>query len=120
MVVKTLKYAATTMFNVTRGNTYLLRVINAAVNFQLYFGVAGHNLTVVEADGIHETVQHELHRVGARPNDKRASCGEPNGRTILHGRIGLLAGPDHYRTLPRDPDHRNPKLCGFYEHHDKH
>ena len=38
------------MFNVTRGNTYLLRVINAAVNFQLYFGVAGHNLTVVEAD----------------------------------------------------------------------
>ncbi|KAH7439619.1 hypothetical protein KP509_04G068900 [Ceratopteris richardii] len=40
----------TVTFNVTQGKTYLLRVINAAVNFQLYFGVTGHNLTVVEAD----------------------------------------------------------------------
>ncbi|MCO5574812.1 hypothetical protein L7F22_028605 [Adiantum nelumboides] len=46
----TCSQGATTMFNVTQGKTYLLRIINAAVNFQLYFGVAGHNLTVVEAD----------------------------------------------------------------------
>ncbi|KAH7423591.1 hypothetical protein KP509_12G062600 [Ceratopteris richardii] len=40
----------TTVFNVVRGKTYLFRIINAAVNFQLYMSVVGHSLTVVEAD----------------------------------------------------------------------
>lgn len=40
----------TVVYNVTQGNTYLLRIINAAVNFQMYFAVANHNLTVVEVD----------------------------------------------------------------------
>ncbi|MCO5603580.1 hypothetical protein L7F22_057731 [Adiantum nelumboides] len=40
----------TTVFDVTPGKTYLLRIINAAVNFQMYVGVTGHSLTVVEAD----------------------------------------------------------------------
>ncbi|KAL6880378.1 hypothetical protein ACP4OV_011943 [Aristida adscensionis] len=35
---------------VERGKTYLLRVINAALNYQLFFKVAGHSLTVVAAD----------------------------------------------------------------------
>lgn len=42
--------ADTPVFNVTQGKTYLLRIINAAVNFQMYVGVTGHSLTVVEAD----------------------------------------------------------------------
>eukprot|EP00249_Psilotum_nudum_P002972 c16273_g1_i2 orf=185-1915(+) len=37
-------------YNVRKGKRYLLRVINAALNFQLYFGVANHTLTVVESD----------------------------------------------------------------------
>lgn len=41
----------TAMFNVTTGKTYLLRFINAAVNFQMYVGVTGHSLTVVAVDG---------------------------------------------------------------------
>ncbi|XP_022742734.1 laccase-22-like isoform X1 [Durio zibethinus] len=36
--------------HVENGKTYLLRVINAAVNDELFFKIAGHNLTVVEVD----------------------------------------------------------------------
>ncbi|XP_059628035.1 laccase-22-like [Cornus florida] len=36
--------------HVESGKTYLLRIINAAVNDELFFKVAGHQLTVVEVD----------------------------------------------------------------------
>ena len=36
--------------NVKSGKTYLLRIVNAALNDELFFKIAGHNLTVVEAD----------------------------------------------------------------------
>ncbi|EXB76109.1 hypothetical protein L484_006544 [Morus notabilis] len=36
--------------HVKTGKTYLLRIINAALNDELFFKIAGHNLTVVEAD----------------------------------------------------------------------
>ena len=42
--------ADTPVFNVTAGKTYLVRIINAAVNFQMFVGFANHNLTVVELD----------------------------------------------------------------------
>ncbi|OEL17849.1 Laccase-14 [Dichanthelium oligosanthes] len=35
---------------VERGRTYLLRIINAALNYQLFFKVAAHSFTVVAAD----------------------------------------------------------------------
>ncbi|XP_042510376.1 laccase-7-like [Macadamia integrifolia] len=35
---------------VTPGKTYLLRIINAALNHQLFFKIAGHNFTVVAVD----------------------------------------------------------------------
>ncbi|KAL1819774.1 hypothetical protein ACET3Z_014643 [Daucus carota] len=35
------------------GKTYLLRFINAALNDDLFFGIANHSLTVVEADAIY-------------------------------------------------------------------
>uniref|UniRef100_A0A0D3ERL4 Laccase n=1 Tax=Oryza barthii TaxID=65489 RepID=A0A0D3ERL4_9ORYZ len=35
---------------VQSGKTYLLRIINAAVNDELFFSIAGHNMTVVEID----------------------------------------------------------------------
>ncbi|XP_022848908.1 laccase-12-like [Olea europaea var. sylvestris] len=41
---------ATTKISVKSGETILLRVINAALNQQLFFSVANHKLTVVEAD----------------------------------------------------------------------
>ncbi|XAR65899.1 Laccase [Bertholletia excelsa] len=36
--------------HVETGKTYLLRIINAAVNEELFFKIAGHNLTVVDVD----------------------------------------------------------------------
>ncbi|TQD75304.1 hypothetical protein C1H46_039152 [Malus baccata] len=38
---------------VEQGKTYLLRIINAALNDELFFGIAGHNLTVVEVDAVY-------------------------------------------------------------------
>ncbi|KAK4767533.1 hypothetical protein SAY86_015283 [Trapa natans] len=36
--------------SVDGGKTYLLRIINAALNDELFFKIAGHNMTVVEVD----------------------------------------------------------------------
>ncbi|XP_020588518.1 laccase-22-like [Phalaenopsis equestris] len=38
---------------VNRGKTYLLRIVNAALNEDLFFKVAGHKLTVVEVDAVY-------------------------------------------------------------------
>ena len=35
------------------GKTYLLRIINAALNDELFFGIGGHNMTVVEVDAVY-------------------------------------------------------------------
>ncbi|RDX69551.1 Laccase-15, partial [Mucuna pruriens] len=39
--------------NVEQNRTYLLRVVNAAMNLILFFSVSQHNLTVVAADGMY-------------------------------------------------------------------
>eukprot|EP00250_Pteridium_aquilinum_P005459 c15546_g1_i1 orf=321-2054(-) len=41
----------TFVLNVVPGKTYLLRIINAALNIEHFFGIANHNLTVVAEDG---------------------------------------------------------------------
>ncbi|XP_072958831.1 laccase-10-like [Typha angustifolia] len=38
---------------VKAGKTYLLRMINAALNDELFFSIAGHNLTVVDTDAVY-------------------------------------------------------------------
>ncbi|KAL5546163.1 hypothetical protein UlMin_005850 [Ulmus minor] len=38
---------------VEKGKTYLLRIINAALNDELFFAIAGHNMTVVEIDAVY-------------------------------------------------------------------
>ncbi|KAL5222123.1 hypothetical protein ABZP36_026836 [Zizania latifolia] len=35
------------------GKTYMLRLINAALNDELFFSIAGHNLTVVDVDAVY-------------------------------------------------------------------
>ncbi|XP_019705457.1 laccase-11 [Elaeis guineensis] len=35
------------------GKTYLLRIVNAALNDELFFAIAGHNMTVVEIDAVY-------------------------------------------------------------------
>ncbi|GAB4831868.1 Laccase-22 [Ancistrocladus abbreviatus] len=41
---------STYTLHVESGKTYLLRIVNAAVNDELFFKIAGHRLTVVEVD----------------------------------------------------------------------
>uniref|UniRef100_A0A803LCT0 Laccase n=1 Tax=Chenopodium quinoa TaxID=63459 RepID=A0A803LCT0_CHEQI len=43
----------TTIFPVRAGETFLLRIINAALNQQLFFSIANHQMTVVEADAVY-------------------------------------------------------------------
>ncbi|KAM3209106.1 hypothetical protein ACQJBY_063661 [Aegilops geniculata] len=43
--------AGTYKIPVQHGKTYLLRIINAGLSNDLFFGVAGHNLTIVGTDG---------------------------------------------------------------------
>ncbi|XP_038989047.1 laccase-17-like isoform X1 [Phoenix dactylifera] len=45
--------ADTFKLKVKPGKTYLLRMINAALNDELFFSIADHNLTVVEVDAIY-------------------------------------------------------------------
>ena len=47
-------YADTTIFPVVAGETILLRIINAALNQQLFFSIANHKMTVVAADGFYD------------------------------------------------------------------
>ncbi|KAF3501130.1 hypothetical protein F2Q69_00045756 [Brassica cretica] len=43
----------TFVVEVEAGKTYLLRIINAALNDELLFGIAGHDMTVVEIDAVY-------------------------------------------------------------------
>lgn len=45
--------ADTFVMNVVPGKTYLLRLINAALNDELFFGIANHSMTVVEVDAVY-------------------------------------------------------------------
>ncbi|KAE8039257.1 hypothetical protein FH972_011685 [Carpinus fangiana] len=46
-------YNYTFKLKVKPGKTYLLRLINAALNDELFFSIANHSLTVVEADAVY-------------------------------------------------------------------
>jgi laccase len=49
-VYNRLDFAGQAVVHVEFGKTYLLRVINAALNTELFFAIANHSLTVVELD----------------------------------------------------------------------
>ncbi|KAJ6896447.1 hypothetical protein NC651_022603 [Populus alba x Populus x berolinensis] len=46
-------WADTFTLEVEQAKTYLLRIINAALNDELFFAIAGHNMTVVEIDAVY-------------------------------------------------------------------
>ncbi|GMP37884.1 hypothetical protein CsSME_00009372 [Camellia sinensis var. sinensis] len=43
----------TFVIEVEQGKTYLIRIINAALNDELFFAIAGHTMTVVEIDAVY-------------------------------------------------------------------
>ncbi|KAK6935853.1 Multicopper oxidase, C-terminal [Dillenia turbinata] len=48
------------------GKTYLLRLINAALNDELFFSIANHSLTIVEADAVY-TKPYKTHTILIAP-----------------------------------------------------
>ncbi|XP_021844771.1 LOW QUALITY PROTEIN: laccase-7-like [Spinacia oleracea] len=71
----------TTKFEVVQGKTYLLRIINAALNNEHFFKVANHNFTVVAIDATY-TTPYETDVVVTGPGqtvDVLMTANQPNG-----------------------------------------
>ncbi|EOA39995.1 hypothetical protein CARUB_v10008683mg [Capsella rubella] len=67
--------------NVDPGRTYILRIINAALNSELFFAVSNHTLTVVEVDAVY-----------TKPVDTQAIMIAPGQTTTLLLRTNQLPG----------------------------
>ncbi|GLJ56936.1 hypothetical protein SUGI_1275820 [Cryptomeria japonica] len=77
--------------NVNPGKTYLLRIVNAALNSDLFFAIANHTLTVVEADAVYvKPFQTNVILItpGQTTNVLLTAMSQPPNATFL-----MLAGP---------------------------
>ncbi|GMN41357.1 hypothetical protein TIFTF001_010574 [Ficus carica] len=71
--------------DVKTGKTYLLRIINAALNDELFFKIAGHNLTVVETDAAY-TKPFEIDTIFISPGQTTnvlLKANQPNGKYLI-------------------------------------
>ena len=71
--------------DVKTGKTYLLRIINAALNDELFFKIAGHNLTVVEADAAY-TKPFEIDTIFLSPGQTTnvlLKANQPKGKYLI-------------------------------------
>ena len=123
------------MFNldVVKGKLYLLRIINAAMNMQLFFKIANHKLTVVAADAVYtkpyltdviviapgQTVDALLHAdqsigssyyMAAHPYASAPSVPFPN--TTTRGVIHYISGASKTHKTKRV---LMPKLPSFFD-----
>ncbi|XP_059071081.1 laccase-17-like, partial [Cryptomeria japonica] len=76
---------------VNPGKTYLLRIVNAALNSDLFFAIANHTLTVVEADAVYvKPFQTNVILItpGQTTNVLLTAMSQPPNATFL-----MLAGP---------------------------
>lgn len=66
---------------VVSGKTYLLRLINAALNSDFYFAIANHNVTVVAADGdyVKEFTTSEVLLSPGQTTDVLVTANQPKG-----------------------------------------
>lgn len=87
----------TTKFEVVQGKTYLLRIINAALNNELFFKVANHTFTVVGIDAMY-TVPYETDVVVSGPGqtvDVLMTANQPLG--------SYYAAAEPYASAPGVP-----------------
>ncbi|CAN7004425.1 unnamed protein product [Brassica rapa subsp. trilocularis] len=66
---------------VVQGKTYLLRIINAALNTHLFFKIASHNVTVVSVDAVYTTpyVSDVMILTPGQTVDALLTADQPNG-----------------------------------------
>ena len=72
----------TIIYNVNKGKSYILRVINAAINFQMYFAIQNHTLTVVEIDAEY-TTPFTTNVILLAPGQTTSILLRPSTQTIL-------------------------------------
>ncbi|KQK01919.1 putative laccase-9 [Brachypodium distachyon] len=91
---------ATFKLPVRTGKTYLLRIINAGLTNDLFFGIAGHPITIIGTDGRYLkpfTVKHIMISPGqtmdALLDTDRAIMGSSNGRYYMAART-FASNPD--------------------------
>ncbi|XP_021743328.1 laccase-17-like [Chenopodium quinoa] len=96
------------------GKTYLLRLVNAALNNELFFSIANHTLTVVEADAIY-TKPFKANTILITPGQTtnvllRAKKHHPNASFLMAARP--------YATGPATFDNTTTAAILEYVHHD--
>ncbi|KAL6209596.1 hypothetical protein ACLB2K_020536 [Fragaria x ananassa] len=124
---------------VVKGKTYLLRIVNAALNDELFFAIAGHNTTVVENDSVytepftsqailiapgHTTKVHvQANQVPSRYFMATSSSQLPaiNDTTFVlsyNGKLRNLDTVKYQENVPLEVDrHLNTSRCFFEQHH---
>ncbi|KAL5550169.1 hypothetical protein UlMin_000345 [Ulmus minor] len=86
----------TFQLNVERGKTYMLRIINAALNNQLFFKIANHNMTVVAIDATY-TKPYVTDVVVAGPGqttDVLLTANQPVGSYYMAARAYITLPPN--------------------------
>ncbi|KAK9756759.1 hypothetical protein RND81_01G119200 [Saponaria officinalis] len=75
----------TTIYSVKAGETILLRIINAALNQQLFFAIANHQMTVVEADAAyHKPFTTNVVMIGpGQTTNVLVTANQPQGRYYM-------------------------------------
>ncbi|GFZ14310.1 laccase 11 [Actinidia rufa] len=107
------------------GKTYLLRIINSALNDELFFAIAGHPMTVVEIDAVYVKpfiTQAILIAPGQTTNVLVKADQSPNryfhfhGCPAFHGCTTCCGQQDghSYFTIQRHSKHSSPQLSPNY------
>jgi len=74
--------------HVHHGKTYLLRIVNAALNDPLFFSITNHTMTVVEIDAVY-TKPHRTDYIVLAPGQTTSvimAADQPNGKYIMAAR----------------------------------
>ena len=87
---------STYRWQVDYGKTYLLRLVNAAMNAELYFAIAQHNLTVVGLDGsyVKPVITGFVMITPGQTMDMLVTANQPLGRYYVAARQYDSARPD--------------------------
>ncbi|KAK9277924.1 hypothetical protein L1049_027481 [Liquidambar formosana] len=99
---------------VDHGKTYMLRIINAALNGELFFAIANHTLTVVEADAVY-TKPFKTKAIMIAPGQTTTVLLTANKVPDSSGMFVMAARPYVTSVFPSD----NSTAIGFLRYNTK-
>ncbi|RWR81272.1 laccase-12-like protein [Cinnamomum micranthum f. kanehirae] len=102
-------HAETVIIPVDSGETYLLRIINAAMNQEALLQHCRHQMTVVSADAVYtKAIHHISPSDNTRPDHRCPPHRQSAARPLLHGSQGLRQCSR--RRLRQHHHHRHPPI----------